>query len=146
MSQINQIQDKQTHGFAEACYDQNSIAELQACLNATEPDVTDMKNWGITADQWKEAITAALEDKSADAVYNYTLNEAGQKELLAAIQAISTEKLTNPTAYFSDAEENADRWNSDEDPSIEIAGKYTQSGNPEIIQLKKSWFDSEIVD
>lgn len=75
----------------------------------------------------------------------YTLSEKGQKELLAAIQGISTEKLTNPDAYFADAEESADGWNNDEAASIEIEGKYTQSGNPEIIQLKKEWFDVDAV-
>lgn len=79
-----------------------------------------------------------------DAIYAYTLNEDGQKELLAAIQAVSTEKLSNPSAYFADAEEAADRWNSSEDASIEISKLHTKSSNSEIIQLKKEWFDSEI--
>lgn len=79
-------------------------------------------------------------------INNYTLNEAGQKELLSAIAALATHKLTNPSAYFADAEESADRWNAGEDASIELAGKYTQSGNPEIIRLEKEWFDVEVVE
>lgn len=79
-------------------------------------------------------------------INSYTLNEAGQKELLSAIVELATHKLTNPSAYFADAEESADRWNAGEDASIEIEGKYTQSGNPEIIRLEKEWFDVEVVE
>lgn len=115
----------------------------------------------------KESILAALQDGQAlatlgvtdadqtevedahelitNAGLNFTLNEAGQKELLAEILEAASEKLINPTAYFEDAENDASRWNSGEDASIEISKLHTKSGNPEIIQLKKEWFDSEIV-
>jgi hypothetical protein len=52
--------------FAEACYDQNSIQELEAALNRA-PDYTDMKEWGLTEDEYfaqlQEAIDAKLADK-----------------------------------------------------------------------------------
>lgn len=145
MSQISQIQDKQTQDFAVACYDQNSIMELWA---ATEPDATDLTTWSITPQQWKEAIAAALEDKLVDqeASLSFTLNEAGQKELLAAIANVANNTLTNPSAYFEDAEQAADVWINGDNSSIEVAGNYTHSGNPEIIRLQKQWFDAEVVD
>ncbi len=115
----------------------------------------------------KESILAALQDGQAlatlgvtnadqtevedahelitNAGLNFTLNEAGQKALLAEIQGLTNDTLTNPQAYFEDAENDASRWNSGEDASIEINKIYTLSGNPEIISLKKEWFDSEIV-
>jgi|GEM_PF-2157967 len=104
-------------------------------------------------DEW-EHYELALSDihatinalQCSDAIISFTLNEKGQKDLLAAIQAVSNHKLTNPDAYFADAEESADRWNSGENPIIEIEAKYTQSGNPEIIRLEKEWFDVEVVE
>lgn len=56
----------QENTFAEACYDQNSIEELEAALNQ-EPDETDMETWGLTADEWREQIEIALAEKKADA-------------------------------------------------------------------------------
>jgi hypothetical protein len=43
--------------FAVACYETNTIEELKKDL---EPDETDMKEWGIDADQWRLAIECAL--------------------------------------------------------------------------------------
>lgn len=45
--------------FSEACFNQNSIKELQDAI-AGEPDSTDMQTWGIDEDEWKEAIETAL--------------------------------------------------------------------------------------
>ena len=45
--------------FAAACYDMNSINELTEAL-AGEPDETDMSEWGITAEEWREQIAIAL--------------------------------------------------------------------------------------
>ena len=52
--------------FAEACYNMNSIQELEEALNQG-PDQCDMDEWGISADEWKEQISAALAEKRIDA-------------------------------------------------------------------------------
>lgn len=48
--------------FAIACYDQNSIDELE---NATleNADSGDMDAWGISAQEWVDAIRAARNEK-----------------------------------------------------------------------------------
>lgn len=74
MTAINQITDEQTRAFAEACYDTNSLPELR---DATEPDETDMEQWGISADQWREAVAAALADLEEDQGDAYRLHEIG---------------------------------------------------------------------
>ena len=51
--------------FAEACYDQNSVAELQEALKG-EPDQSDMAEWGLTASEWREQIKEALDELIAD--------------------------------------------------------------------------------
>ena len=52
--------------FAAACYDQNSIADLETAL-AEEPDPQDMADWGLTADEWREEIELAIAAKREDA-------------------------------------------------------------------------------
>lgn len=74
MPTINQITDEQTRAFAEACYDTNSLPELR---DASEPDETDMERWGISAEQWHEAVTAALADLEEDHGDAYRLHEIG---------------------------------------------------------------------
>ncbi len=54
-----------TNTFAAACYDQNSIADLRQAL-AGPVDATDCATWGITADEWRQQIEAALAEKIAD--------------------------------------------------------------------------------
>ena len=53
--------------FAAACYDQNSISELEQAL-IDGPDQSDMKEWGLTADEYmaqiKLALMAKLEDQT----------------------------------------------------------------------------------
>lgn len=114
----------------------------------------------------KEALLVALEDGAAlkelgvfdsdqteledaynmaiNASLSFSLNKIGQEELLASILKLSNDNLTTPTEYFSDAELVADRWNCDEDASLEIDNRHTLSGSPEIIILKKEWFDSKL--
>jgi hypothetical protein len=45
--------------FAEACYDQNSIAELELALQG-DADQGDMDEWRITAAEWRQGIALAL--------------------------------------------------------------------------------------
>ena len=53
-------------GFAEACYDQNSIVELREALAMPEADATDCEVWEITADEWRAAIEEALAARLAN--------------------------------------------------------------------------------
>ena len=66
MSAINKIQE---NTFAEACYECNTIKQLEHALTI-EADKDDMEQWGITADEWREQIKlaiAALQEKASDA-------------------------------------------------------------------------------
>jgi hypothetical protein len=51
--------------FAAACYDQNSIADLETAL-AGEPDATDMATWDLTEEEWRAQIEQALAAKRED--------------------------------------------------------------------------------
>jgi len=54
-------------GFAEACYDTNSIEQLDAALRQRAADKTDCTEWKITPTQWRASIAEALAAKKADA-------------------------------------------------------------------------------
>jgi len=54
-------QDHQLTGFAEACFDTNSVQELIEALLEQSADKEDCKQWGITPIQWRESIKRALE-------------------------------------------------------------------------------------
>jgi len=62
---INLLKD-QTKKFATACYDMNSIAELQAPHQPADADHYDCLEWKITPDQWSEAIESSLRDKQSE--------------------------------------------------------------------------------
>lgn len=49
----------QENTFAEACYNQNSIEELEAAINQ-DPDETDMREWDLSGDEWREQIEIAI--------------------------------------------------------------------------------------
>lgn len=52
--------------FAAACYDTNTAEELEVALRGPA-DENDCKEWGITADQWREQIQLALAAKTEQA-------------------------------------------------------------------------------
>jgi len=52
--------------FAAACYDMNSIAELEQAL-IDGPDATDMKEWNLSEEEWREQVEAALAELKEDA-------------------------------------------------------------------------------
>lgn len=52
----------QDNTFAAACFDQNSIAELEEALK-NGPDKGDMDAWGLTEDEWRAQIELALKAK-----------------------------------------------------------------------------------
>lgn len=51
--------------FAEACYNQNSVRELEEALTSA-PDTVELEIWGLTADEWREQIELALAAKRAE--------------------------------------------------------------------------------
>jgi hypothetical protein len=51
--------------FAAACYDMNSIAELEAAL-AGPADKADMRTWGLAEQEWRDEIALALKAKRED--------------------------------------------------------------------------------
>ena len=61
------MSEKQLTGFAEACYDTNTVAELEAALEQRAADTTDCEIWEITPTQWRAAIAEALAAKLEDA-------------------------------------------------------------------------------
>ena len=50
--------------FAEACFNQNSVRELEEALAQEVADGTDCQTWGISQDEWRESISAALAEKT----------------------------------------------------------------------------------
>lgn len=55
-------------GFAEACFNDNSIDDLVEALHMEAADTTDCKNWQITPSQWRKAIEEALESRMIYAI------------------------------------------------------------------------------
>lgn len=51
-------------GFAEACYDQNSVAELLDAYLRRRADAVDCSEWRITPTEWRAAIREALEQRA----------------------------------------------------------------------------------
>ena len=52
--------------FKEACVDTNSIDELIEGLESRCADKPDMRTWGITATEWRDALAGALRTKIED--------------------------------------------------------------------------------
>ncbi|MFA5385417.1 MAG: hypothetical protein WC364_12315 [Eubacteriales bacterium] len=57
------IQRNELDGFAEACFNDNSLDELIEGLKMRAADETDCKNWGITPTQWRSSLEEALENR-----------------------------------------------------------------------------------
>lgn len=51
--------------FAQACYDQNKLSELNKQWTG-KADKTDMKEWGLSVREWKQAVKLAYYAKLAD--------------------------------------------------------------------------------
>lgn len=51
------------NNFAVACYDCNTLEELQ---DTAYVDKTDCKTWDLCEREWKEAIQAAIDEKLSD--------------------------------------------------------------------------------
>lgn len=52
----------QENTFAEACYNQNTIEELQAAFKSPA-DETDMQEWGLTESEYFDEIKTAVLEK-----------------------------------------------------------------------------------
>ena len=66
--------------FAAACYDGNTIEDLESAL-VGDADITDMTAWNINATQWQEQIQLALTELKTDRdqeLIPTCLNEIGQ--------------------------------------------------------------------
>ncbi|MDE9484464.1 hypothetical protein, partial [Xenorhabdus bovienii] len=63
---VNKMTTINDNTFAAACYNQNTIEDLQAALLAG-PDESDMKTWGLTAEQWTNEIKLAIKALAEDA-------------------------------------------------------------------------------
>lgn len=50
---------QEDNNFAVACYNDNTINELEEVLSDSVCD-TDCRAWGISMDEWRDAINAAL--------------------------------------------------------------------------------------
>jgi len=48
--------------FALACYKDKDIFELEEMV-AGKPDLDDLTTWGISAQEWTEAIDAAIQER-----------------------------------------------------------------------------------
>jgi len=73
--------------FAAACYNDNTIAELETAL-VGDADETDMKAWGINQTEWREQIQTALTELKADRdqeLIPTCLNEIGQAHVAAEL-------------------------------------------------------------
>ncbi|MFA5300500.1 MAG: hypothetical protein WC389_20120 [Lutibacter sp.] len=55
--------------FAAACYNDNSIEELQDAISSGA-DAVDCKNWGIDATTWMEQMKLALQEKISNQFQN----------------------------------------------------------------------------
>jgi hypothetical protein len=53
------------NNFAIACYNMNATSDLELSSDC-EPDKTDMREWDITAQQWKTSINLAYVVKSVE--------------------------------------------------------------------------------
>lgn len=53
--------------FAAACYEQNTIAELEIINARGFSDQADCSEWNLTAAEWRQQIALALAAKRADA-------------------------------------------------------------------------------
>ena len=51
--------DIESNTFSEACFDTNSIHELESAI-AGDADESDMRNWGISDDEWRDQIKLAI--------------------------------------------------------------------------------------
>jgi hypothetical protein len=103
-------------GFSEACYDQNSIAELTDALLQSEADETDCRNWNISPAQWREAIQRALIQKLKDQSKPNFAKTISKKIIPAIILAVllggtawaQEFSRVSPQTYQKDLDECAD--------------------------------------
>lgn len=51
--------------FAAACYNSNSIDELEQAL-IDGPDAADMANWGLSENEWRKQVERALTELRVD--------------------------------------------------------------------------------
>ena len=91
-------------GFSEACYDQNSITELEEALSS-DADETDMKVWSLTEAEWRDSIKEALAAKKSDAG-STTAKKKVKSENDSSVRFIAydptTKEVIKTFLYYSD--------------------------------------------
>jgi len=76
----------------------------------------------------------------------YTLNAAGQHQVSSFVKNHGKTGL-NAEAWFAEAELAAnDAFDREIAAVIELGGRYTESGRPEILVLEMAWFDADQAD
>ena len=73
------------NNFAVACYEMNSISELRSAASQG-PDPTDLKNWGITPEEWRDAIAAAIKERTRNSDWLCWRRDLGLTQQQAADQ------------------------------------------------------------
>ena len=80
--------------FAAACYDSNTAAELEAALQGPANE-QDCAEWGISPEEWREAVEASLAAKREEAAAAVAAKIARiEEEWRAATAAIQASGLT----------------------------------------------------
>ena len=58
--------DGNVKDFAIACYENNSLAELETITPTSVADETDCKEWDLTQEEWRIAVASAYSEKLED--------------------------------------------------------------------------------
>lgn len=67
--------------FAAACYDMNSIASLEAALSGPA-DKTDMREWNLTEQEWRDQIELALKAKREGMTKHHVISYGEKSEII----------------------------------------------------------------
>ena len=60
------ITNIRSNTFAAACYDQNSIGDMQTTLALPHADRADMQTWNLTEQEWRQQLELALAVKLSE--------------------------------------------------------------------------------
>lgn len=74
-------------------------------------------------------------------MFAYTLNQAGQKFVIEAIEKHAKENVI-AAAFFAEIEDRADESGS----CFEISSQYTLTENPVVIEIAPKYFDAQEIE
>lgn len=112
-------------GFSEACFNDNEVSDLKDFETAT-PDSTDLKVWGISEDEWREAQADALLAKAYwDDEFMSVLDRYDNipSMLLDAMESESVNGVSIGDCIVTEI---------DDDPALVLPGWYADDGNAEV--------------